>query len=103
MGDARLVRARPRAARRAGGSLALALSSAGLVVLLAGASAGAVDAAGVAMGIGASLAYTVYILVADRAGLEISPLALTALVCVGRGVHARPRRALVSGAARASR
>ena len=63
--------------------LALALSSAGLVVLLAGASAGAVDAVGVAMGIGASLAYTVYILVADRAGLDIPPLALTALVCVG--------------------
>ena len=63
--------------------LALALSSAGLVVLLAGASAGAVDAVGVALGIGASLAYTVYILVADRAGLDIPPLALTALVCVG--------------------
>ena len=63
--------------------LALALSSAGLVVLLAGASAGAVDAVGVAMGIGASLAYTVYILVADRAELDIPPLALTALVCVG--------------------
>lgn len=63
--------------------LALGLSSAGLVVLLAGASAGAVDPAGVAMGIGASLAYTVYILVADRASLEIAPLALTALVCAG--------------------
>lgn len=63
--------------------LALALSSAGLVVLLAGASSGAVDAAGVALGIGASLAYTVYILVADHAGLDIPPLALTALVCVG--------------------
>ena len=63
--------------------VALALSSAGLVVLLAGASAGAVDAAGVAMGLGAAVAYTVYILVADRAGLEISPLALTTLVCVG--------------------
>ena len=63
--------------------LALALSSAGLVVLLAGASAGAVDAVGLALGIGASLAYTLYILVADRAGLDIPPLALTALVCVG--------------------
>ena len=63
--------------------LALGLSSAGLVVLLAGAAAGSVDPAGVAMGIGASLAYTVYILVADRAGLDIAPLALTALVCAG--------------------
>lgn len=63
--------------------LALALSSTGLVVLLAGASAGAVDAAGVAMGLGAALTYTVYILVADRAGLEISSIALTTLVCFG--------------------
>ena len=63
--------------------LALALASTGLVVLLAGASAGAVDAAGVAMGLGAALTYTVYILVADRAGLEISSIALTTLVCFG--------------------
>ena len=63
--------------------LALGLSSAGLVVLLAGASAGSVDAVGVALGIGASLAYTVYILVADRLSLDIAPLALTALVCAG--------------------
>ena len=63
--------------------LALGLSSAGLVVLLAGASAGSVDAVGVALGVGASLAYTVYILVADRLSLDIAPLALTALVCAG--------------------
>jgi drug/metabolite transporter (DMT)-like permease len=63
--------------------LALVLASAGLVILLAGASTGSVDAAGVAMGVGASLAYTAYILVADRAGLQIAPLALTALVCAG--------------------
>ena len=63
--------------------VALALASTGLVVLLAGASAGAVDAAGVAMGLGAAVTYTIYILVADRAGLEISALALTTLVCVG--------------------
>ena len=63
--------------------VALALSSAGLVVLLAGASAGSFDAAGVAMGLGAAFAYTAYILVADRAGLDLAPLVLTSLVCAG--------------------
>ena len=63
--------------------VALCLSSAGLVVLLAGAAAGSFDTAGVAMGLGAAFAYTAYILVADRAGLDIAPLALTALVCGG--------------------
>ncbi len=63
--------------------VALGLSSFGLVLLLAGAAGGALDAAGIAMGLGAALAYTAYILVADRAALDISPLALTALVCAG--------------------
>jgi drug/metabolite transporter (DMT)-like permease len=35
------------------------------------------------MGVGAALAYTAYILVADRTGLEMPPLELSALVCVG--------------------
>ena len=60
---------------------ALGLSSCGLVLLLAGAAAGALDAAGIAMGVGAALAYTAYILVADRT--ELPPLALTVLVCAG--------------------
>ena len=63
--------------------LALGLSSTGLVILLAGASGGGVDPAGVALGLGAAVTYTVYILVADRAGPEISSLALTTLVCLG--------------------
>jgi drug/metabolite transporter (DMT)-like permease len=35
------------------------------------------------MGIGAALAYTVYILVADRTGAVMPPLELSAFVCVG--------------------
>jgi drug/metabolite transporter (DMT)-like permease len=62
---------------------ALALASVGLVVLLAGASGGSLDVLGVALGLGAALAYTVYILVADREGLALPPLALTALVVAG--------------------
>ena len=63
--------------------VALALSSAGLVIVLAGAAGGGFDALGAAMGVGAALAYTAYILVADRAGVATSPLVLSALVCVG--------------------
>jgi drug/metabolite transporter (DMT)-like permease len=63
--------------------VALALSSAGLVVVLAGAAGGSFDALGAAMGLGGALAYTAYILVADRAGVTMSPLALSALVCAG--------------------
>lgn len=51
--------------------VALVLSSLGLVILLAGAAGGSLDPAGVAMGLGASFAYTAYILVADRTALDL--------------------------------
>jgi drug/metabolite transporter (DMT)-like permease len=35
------------------------------------------------MGVGAALAYTAYILVADSAGIAVPPLELSALVCAG--------------------
>jgi drug/metabolite transporter (DMT)-like permease len=63
--------------------VALVLSSAGLVVVLAGASSGEFDTLGAAMGVGASFAYTAYILVADRAGLQMPALTLSGLVCAG--------------------
>ncbi len=62
---------------------ALGLASGGLAVVLAGAASGSFDAAGAAMGLGASLAYTVYILVADRTGLAMPALGLSGLVCAG--------------------
>jgi drug/metabolite transporter (DMT)-like permease len=72
---------RERATRRR--LAALALSSAGLVVVLTGAAGSEFDGVGLAMGIGAALAYTAYILVADRTQIAMSPLELSALVCVG--------------------
>ena len=72
---------RERPTRRRVG--ALALSSAGLVIVLTGSAAGEFDALAAVMGIGAALAYTAYILVADRAGAAMSPFALSALVCLG--------------------
>jgi drug/metabolite transporter (DMT)-like permease len=63
--------------------IALALSSAGLVIVLAGASSGEFDTLGAIMGIAAALAYTAYILIADRIGAVMPPLELSAFVCVG--------------------
>ena len=44
------------------------------------------------MGFGAAVAYTIYILIGDRVGAGVPPLALAALVCTGRDVHVRGRR-----------
>jgi drug/metabolite transporter (DMT)-like permease len=63
--------------------LALALASTGLVVVLAGSAGGAVDPLGAALGIGASLAYTAYILTADGLSPDVPPVLLAALVSTG--------------------
>jgi drug/metabolite transporter (DMT)-like permease len=62
---------------------ALVVALAGVALVLAGAASGGVDALGAAMGFGAALVYTVYILVGDRVGVGIPLVALVALVCVG--------------------
>jgi drug/metabolite transporter (DMT)-like permease len=67
-------------ARRVGALLA---ASAGAALVLAGAATGSFDALGAAMGFGAALAYTVYILVGDRVLGGVPLLALAALVCTG--------------------
>src|SRR5918997_3190239 len=72
---------RERATARRVAALAVAL--AGVALVLAGAASGAVDPLGAAMGFAASLVYTVYILVGDRVGAGVPPVALAALVCAG--------------------
>ena len=62
---------------------ALLAASAGAALVLAGAATGSFDALGAAMGFGAALAYTTYILVGDRVVAGVPPLALAALVCTG--------------------
>jgi drug/metabolite transporter (DMT)-like permease len=66
--------------------LALVVALSGTVLVLEGAGGGAVDALGVAMGVGAALAYTTYILVGDKVLAGTPPLALSALVCAGATV-----------------
>src|SRR3954466_13026282 len=63
--------------------VALALSSTGLVIVLTGGIQGGFDTRGTLMGLGAAVAYTAYILVADSAGPAIPALQLSALVCAG--------------------
>lgn len=66
---------------------ALGCATGGAVLVLAGAGGGGgSDAAGIAMGLGAAVAYTGYILVADRATGDADPFLLAALVCSGAAV-----------------
>jgi drug/metabolite transporter (DMT)-like permease len=62
---------------------ALALSSAGTVLVLVGGAGGAAEPIGIAMGLGAAVAYTLYILVADRIAGRCDPMLLSALVATG--------------------
>ena len=63
---------------------ALSLASGGLVLVLAG--AGQLEAVGVALGLGAAVVYSIYILVSDRVVGGISAIPLSALVCSGAAV-----------------
>jgi drug/metabolite transporter (DMT)-like permease len=72
---------RERASARRVAALAIALAGTALVLL--GAVSGSLDPLGTAMGFGAALAYTIYILTGDRVGAAVPPLALAALVCAG--------------------
>src|SRR4051794_8667390 len=65
---------------------ALALTSVGLVLVLAGAAAGSFDAIGAGLALGAAVVYTTYILVSEQAAVRISPYLLAALVCSGAAV-----------------
>ncbi len=63
--------------------IALLIALTGTALVLVGAASGSLDALGTAMGFGAALAYTVYILVGDRIGVGVPPIALSAFVCLG--------------------
>lgn len=66
--------------------VALAVASLGTALLLAGAGTGALDPLATAMGLGAAVAYTTYILTGDRVVGDVPPLALSALVTTGATV-----------------
>lgn len=63
--------------------VALGLTSAGLVLVLAGAGTGALDPLGTALGLGAAVVYSAYILVSQGVAARVRPQLLSALVCTG--------------------
>ncbi len=73
-----LALGRERASRRR--IAALALASAGTILVLAGGGAGALDGAGVALALGAAIAYAAYVLAADLVDRRTDPILLTALI-----------------------
>jgi drug/metabolite transporter (DMT)-like permease len=67
-------------------ALALALVAAGLVLVLADASAGSLDALGTALGLGTAVVYSAYVLVSERVAARVAPSVMSALVCTGAAV-----------------
>jgi drug/metabolite transporter (DMT)-like permease len=65
---------------------ALALASGGLALVVAGAGAGALDPLGTALGLGAAVVYSTYILVSEGIAARLRPQLLSALVCTGAAV-----------------
>ena len=61
----------------------LAVSSAGLVLVLGGAADGGLDVVATVLGLGAAATYTAYILIADRTVSELDPVVLSAFVAGG--------------------
>jgi drug/metabolite transporter (DMT)-like permease len=72
---------RERVERRRVGALALA--SGGLALVVAGAGAGALEPLGAALGLGAAVVYSAYILASEGIAARGSPRVLAALVCTG--------------------
>ena len=67
-------------------ALALALTSTGLILVLAGAAAGALDPAGTALGLATAVVYGAYVLAAEGVAQRLGPLVLSTLVCTGAGI-----------------
>ena len=66
--------------------VALGVASAGTALVLLGAAQGALDPLATAMALGASVAYTAYILCGDRIVAGVPPVALASLVTAGATV-----------------
>jgi drug/metabolite transporter (DMT)-like permease len=81
---AAIVLGRERASRRV--TAALALASAGVLLVLAGAGAGALDPLGTLLGVAAAVIYSAYVLTSASVAERVAPLALSALICTGAAV-----------------
>jgi drug/metabolite transporter (DMT)-like permease len=79
-------------ARRLG---ALVIASAGLVLILATAKAGALDPVGALLGLAAAVVYTTYILVSQGVAGRVRPTLLAAIVCSGAALSLTAGSALL--------
>lgn len=70
----------------AGRLAALAFASGGIALVVAGAGTGDLEPIGAALGLGAAVVYSTYILVSDGIVARMRPDVLTALVCTGAAV-----------------
>jgi drug/metabolite transporter (DMT)-like permease len=66
--------------------VALALASGGLALVVAGSGAGAIEPLGAALGLGAAVVYSAYILVGDGIARRVPARELATLVCTGAAV-----------------
>jgi drug/metabolite transporter (DMT)-like permease len=63
--------------------LALTVSSAGTVLVLAGGGLGGIDGVGAAMALSCAVVYAVYVIVSDAVVRRVHPIPLSAAVCTG--------------------
>ena len=64
-------------------ALALGVASTGLALVLGGAGAGALDPVGAALGLGAAVTYSGYVLISEGVAARVGALPLSTLVCTG--------------------
>ncbi|MCW2958555.1 MAG: family transporter [Solirubrobacterales bacterium] len=78
-----LLRRESADARRIG---ALVLAVGGALLVLAGDAAGALDGAGIALALGSTLGYALYVTLADGVADSLDPITFGALLCTGAGL-----------------
>ena len=66
--------------------IAVFLATGGLTLAVMGAGDGALDPLGVALGLGAAVVYSAYILISDGVARRVRPRVLAALVCTGAAI-----------------
>jgi drug/metabolite transporter (DMT)-like permease len=74
---------------------ALGLASGGLALVVAGAGTGALDPVGAALGLGAAVVYSTYILVSEGIVERVRPTVLSAIVCSGAAISLTAGSALL--------
>ena len=78
---------------------ALALTSIGLVLVLASAAAGALDPASTILGLATAVVYSAYVVTSEGVAERLGPVVLSTLVCTGAAITLTLGRAQLAGGA----